>query len=62
MDRERLHYRPNILDRLTAGERIPIYGGRQGGAFVTKLSADGTALVYSMYLSGSHSAERRRLR
>lgn len=28
----------------------------QGGAFVTKLSADGTSLVYSTYLAGSHSS------
>ena len=35
----------------------PLYGGGYNDAFVTKLNADGSALVYSTYLGGSDADE-----
>ena len=40
---------------VTAGVVQPTSGGGTGDTFVTKLNADGSALVYSSYLGGSNS-------
>ena len=40
----------------TANAAQPVYGGN-GDAFVAKLTADGSALVYSTYLGGSNSED-----
>ena len=36
------------------GRFRPLYGGRNGSAFVSKLNSSGSALVYSTYLGGSN--------
>jgi hypothetical protein len=38
----------------TPGAFDTIYGGGQGDAFVTKLNANGSSLVYSTFLAGNH--------
>jgi hypothetical protein len=44
---------PAAYQKTNAGGTFCIYGSPCGDAFVTKLSADGTALVYSTFLGGS---------
>ena len=56
--RQRLHLRRDHLDQLPHGQRLRLHvqhrqRSADADAFVTKLNAAGTALVYSTYLGGT---------